>query len=167
MSNKGSSASFIHTKKIAIIFRATVAIFAFLVIFSLISCEGGVYSEKNTELLYTHDYDSVSYGETGGWGNQYPASIDFSNSENAIIAYDYRSNVNFIYQIEIFSNPLSCYFVNYIRPLPKTEDYKNIIDTIKLKNKGPADNFQVTFDRNPYVDTGQYSVVRNLQIYSN
>ena len=61
MSNKGSSASFIHTKKIAIIFRLSAVIFAFLVILSLISCEGGVYSEKIAELLYTHDYDSVSY----------------------------------------------------------------------------------------------------------
>lgn len=167
MSNKGSSASFVCIKKSAIISRLSLVTVTLFVIFSLISCESGTYSERTPELLYTHEYDSIAYKELGGWGYQYPASIDFSNSDNAIISYEYRSNVDFTYQIEIFSNSLVLSYVNYIHPLLESEIYITVVDTIKLYNKGPADNFQITFYQIPWVDSNRYSVVKNVKIYSN
>jgi hypothetical protein len=134
--------------------------------FFLISCEGGVYNSSVPEVIFTYDYDSVAYKLLGGLGHSEPVSIDFSNVDNIILSYDYKSNANFIFQVEVYrtGNIAPFEFFNYAYPLEEGLEYKSRTDTLTVTNKAIADIFQITFYQDPWLDSNRYSVIRNFKI---
>jgi hypothetical protein len=162
--SKPDISSYLH--KLSILKPLIPVLLIIITSFLLISCEGGVYNSSVPEVIYTYDYDSVAYKLLGGLGHEHSISIDFSNVDNIILSYDYKSNVNFILQILVYrmGNTPPFEFFNYASPLEESSDYKSRTDTLVVTNKAIADKFQITFYQDPWLDSNRYSVIKNLKI---
>lgn len=86
MSNKGSSAIFSLTKKIAIIFNLPVVLYMYPVIFSIISCKGSVYFEQNPDLISAPKCDGYAFNEITFYSFKSISPV-FSNSDYTVISY--------------------------------------------------------------------------------
>ncbi|GEM_PF-4719400 len=166
MSNKGSSASFVCIKKSAIISRLSLVTVTLFVIFSLISCEGGVYNETITEEFYSKDSLHINH-ELMGHLTRLDTSKDFSNIDSVIIKFDHITTRDcYLEYMEFTSGPFDSIIV-FRAMLNKCNQYISHQDTIPVLRKCVSFYNQISFEWfvNDSLVTGNYTVLKNIKLY--
>lgn len=161
MSLNGSSAISLHLKNSATLYRIVSFSAALLVIFSLISCEGGVYSNDNLTLLYSIDYDSVAINCAEG--KEYQIVADFSGINKVILTYEHKAQADEYFTYSHFTIDTSAF--NYLRLIEKNENFVTYYDTLDIISKVTGRRVSRGFNFGRYSDTLNYIVIRNLKVY--